>query len=995
MNRLLKCIFCIINLLYFKFFCCTAIFAQTTPSNDLICNAQVIVIDDTLNPTIGSLLGANFQNLTGIAPSSNSLSDIWYKFTATQQSQILILQAGNGYLPQLDVLKGIISCTSNPTQQTGILLTASSNTNGGLIETTINGLTPGSLYYIRVSHLAIYASPTYSFRLILKSPPTNDLCNNASYLNDNQLYSGTCLGASPSTIPSCYPNFTNDVWYKFTADNPSTNIVITTTNSSDCAFSVHSSCTSDPIACINYSGANQRETLALTDLVNGQSYYVRVYTADNNVNKQFSISRQNYYTPTGNDRVQQATSLPLNTVTTGGSTQYYATVTSYGMQMGEPKGNTWSNHPTVSQWFKFTPNSTNCYTIASKGSGNSTLDTQQAIYTATNVDDFSSFVQIASDDDSGSNIGNPALSSQNSLILTQGTTYYIQVNTKPYTYGTVQIFVSENASNNLIQSTISSISNINCTEATLHFNHLGSAPTCILEIATDSLFQVNYGSIQVGTSIQQPLTNLISGSAYYTRFSYITACGIQTDYIQGPRIITLAPPATPTQMIMPTSVCPGQKNILFSVPSDPQVAQYSWSMPNGWTNVSNSNNSTTITVDLAINPTAGNISVTSHNHCGASLPLSVPVPSFNTGNSINQTSKQASCLVNQDDFIHFFKEGQLLASIHPKNQNLGIVSVESFFDIEPIQIQNCAGTEMYVLNRRWHIEPTTTNEEPVTVRLYFEKEEFDHLQAKALESLTTIDDLSSMYDLLLSKYSGTNENGLFSDNCGHGTITQHNFNGQLGMVSTLESHFSTSTYYMDFEVSDFSEFWLHGHTGNSSLPIVLKSFELSCQSNKVELTWNTLSERNNAYFTLEKSRDLITWHEVTQVASKGESNNSQTYYFQDHFDANMRYYRISQTDLDGKVTKLETESITCESNLEELQVYPNPSTGAIKITHSIPIQHLAIYDMKGILIKHISGESTQFTGNSIKISLDMLQGIYLLEAKDNEGRVYTQKIIIE
>lgn len=82
--------------------------------------------------------------------------------------------------------------------------------------------------------------------------------------------------------------------------------------------------------------------------------------------------------------------------------------------------------------------------------------------------------------------------------------------------------------------------------------------------------------------------------------------------------------------------------------------------------------------------------------------------------------------------------------------------------------------------------------------------------------------------------------------------------------------------------------------GINSLPIKLQSFSVDCGV----LAWITESEINNNYFTVETSLDLITWSHLVDIVGAGNSNELKTYTLLSN--VNVKYYRLSQTDFDGK-----------------------------------------------------------------------------------------------
>lgn len=91
-------------------------------------------------------------------------------------------------------------------------------------------------------------------------------------------------------------------------------------------------------------------------------------------------------------------------------------------------------------------------------------------------------------------------------------------------------------------------------------------------------------------------------------------------------------------------------------------------------------------------------------------------------------------------------------------------------------------------------------------------------------------------------------------------------------------------------------------------PIVVLPIELAdFNGKKVEegnlLHWQTQSEYNSSYFTMERSTNMKTWDVINIESSAGNSQNLITYSFIDRGFTNgmVNYYRLSQTDMDGSV----------------------------------------------------------------------------------------------
>jgi hypothetical protein len=85
------------------------------------------------------------------------------------------------------------------------------------------------------------------------------------------------------------------------------------------------------------------------------------------------------------------------------------------------------------------------------------------------------------------------------------------------------------------------------------------------------------------------------------------------------------------------------------------------------------------------------------------------------------------------------------------------------------------------------------------------------------------------------------------------------------------------------------------------LPIELISFEGITKNGYNHLFWKTASESNNDYFTIEKTQDGINYNTVININGAGNSNTTLSYDYIDYnVDNTINYYRLKQTDYDGK-----------------------------------------------------------------------------------------------
>lgn len=121
---------------------------------------------------------------------------------------------------------------------------------------------------------------------------------------------------------------------------------------------------------------------------------------------------------------------------------------------------------------------------------------------------------------------------------------------------------------------------------------------------------------------------------------------------------------------------------------------------------------------------------------------------------------------------------------------------------------------------------------------------------------------------------------------------------------------------------------------NVSLPVELLAFTGEARGKQAELAWSTAREENHAYFGLERSNDAISFTEVTQITSAGNSETTRRYSYTDNDVAanNQYFYRLRSVDQDGTSSFSNIIQIRFAGvGNNELNVYPNPVSNQLEL----------------------------------------------------------------
>ena len=136
-------------------------------------------------------------------------------------------------------------------------------------------------------------------------------------------------------------------------------------------------------------------------------------------------------------------------------------------------------------------------------------------------------------------------------------------------------------------------------------------------------------------------------------------------------------------------------------------------------------------------------------------------------------------------------------------------------------------------------------------------------------------------------------------------------------------------------------------SASTPLPIELTDFNTINCNNRVCVDWHTNTEKNNDFFSLERSANGFEWLELAKIKGAGTTNKPNNYYFEDVNPlGGTSYYRLTQTDFDGTQTQFEAKSVKLIN--DRLSLSPNPSLGYIELSGNVQnLESFKIYNMMG------------------------------------------------
>ncbi|HEY4108213.1 glycine-rich domain-containing protein [Puia sp.] len=197
---------------------------------------------------------------------------------------------------------------------------------------------------------------------------------------------------------------------------------------------------------------------------------------------------------------------------------------------------------------------------------------------------------------------------------------------------------------------------------------------------------------------------------------------------------------------------------------------------------------------------------------------------------------------------------------------------------------------------------------------------------------------------------------------------------------------------------------------NTTLPVNWQSFTAKYAAGSVQLNWTVSLENNNLQYEIERAADGINFTAIASLPGNGSTNNASgdntgtgtgtgsdnayprhyTYTDPNPFSG-LSYYRIKQTDLDGKFTY--SKIVSAEANNKPtIIIGPNPFLDQVQI--SIPVTltgnvicRVSTTDGVLLLKRRLASGSSSLNMRSLK------SGLYLVSIWKEENCIYVKELM--
>lgn len=215
-----------------------------------------------------------------------------------------------------------------------------------------------------------------------------------------------------------------------------------------------------------------------------------------------------------------------------------------------------------------------------------------------------------------------------------------------------------------------------------------------------------------------------------------------------------------------------------------------------------------------------------------------------------------------------------------------------------------------------------------------------------------------------------------------------------------QSEISGVAIAMRTGLTSFSQFGIG--KAAAPLPVELVYFSARPEGSAVKCEWQTASEVNNDFFTIERSQNGKTFTSAGTQGGAGNSNTTLNYSFSDETPLKgISYYRLKQTDFDGKFSYSKIKAVTfstlkTDAAISISAVAPNPFSENFSVTYSVQQDtevEISLTNASGQLIYNEKQNASSGTNRfDYAEGLNLPEGIYFVRISFGKDTV-VKKII--
>jgi hypothetical protein len=192
--------------------------------------------------------------------------------------------------------------------------------------------------------------------------------------------------------------------------------------------------------------------------------------------------------------------------------------------------------------------------------------------------------------------------------------------------------------------------------------------------------------------------------------------------------------------------------------------------------------------------------------------------------------------------------------------------------------------------------------------------------------------------------------------------------------------------------------WANTYSVIGPLPVTLLSFDVTKKEHSALLNWETSSEINSSFYSIEKSNDAVNFNFLARIESNNNPNGSKYELLDENPTYGYNYYRIKMVDIDGQFKYTPTRHVIFDGYdaNPEIHIYPNPSNGAlfvaIPMLRNLEPMVVNITNSFGQVVKQQKTDTNQ---KVLEYDLNgFAKGIYYIQVKSKSFQ-QIEKIVLQ
>lgn len=209
------------------------------------------------------------------------------------------------------------------------------------------------------------------------------------------------------------------------------------------------------------------------------------------------------------------------------------------------------------------------------------------------------------------------------------------------------------------------------------------------------------------------------------------------------------------------------------------------------------------------------------------------------------------------------------------------------------------------------------------------------------------------------------------------------YNGSVWQLGGATTRDAVNNYV---EVTGLNNYTLEELTlsTTNALPLSWNSVTAYRNRGGVIIQWSTAQETAVHYFSVERNVNGAGWQLIADGIEPHNNTSLEKYTYMDSsYHAQKLYYRIRETDIDGRHSYSPLMSVAAEAT-NNVKIYPNPITNEfnIQLNHATSIKAVYLYHTSGSLVRSWKNAQRSYNVSSLT------PGMYQLCIITKEGNKY-------